>query len=110
MRCVICGKKITKSKYYGMPLCSKACSFTSHWEEILYKKDKFIFINGSCYWDGGAVKNPSPWSDLGFSGKWFHIRFFDGRDLITNNLNYKGVVPKEFLKRLPNNAEFIEDI
>ena len=74
--------------------------------KLLQKKDKHIIINGECYCDGGNVENPNDVGFLGCSGRRFWIRFFDGREITTNNLWYQGKVPDDFLNELPNTAEF----
>ena len=59
MRCEICGKEIKESMFIGNNICSTEC-FTKHfWMKIIKEKDKYIVINGECFYDGGNVNNPS---------------------------------------------------
>ena len=106
MKCVICGKEIEKSQYSNAVLCSGACFYKNFWNEIVAEKEQHIIINGECYRDGGNVDNPNYYDFLGHSGRRFWIRFFDGREITTNNLWYQGKIPDEFLSQLPNTAEF----
>ena len=106
MKCVICGREIEKSQYSNAVLCSGACFYKHFWNKIVAEKDKHIIINGECYCDGGNVENPNDVGFLGCSGRRFWIRFFDGREITTNNLWYQGKVPDDFLNELPNTAEF----
>ena len=43
----------------------------------------------------------------GHGGRKFHIKFFDGREVITDNLWYQGVIPPKYRELLPDNAEFV---
>ena len=106
MKCVICGKEIEKSQYSNAVLCSETCFYKNFWNEIVAEKEQHIIINGECYRDGGNVDNPNYYDFLGYSGRRFWIRFFDGREITTNNLWYQGKIPDEFLSQLPNTAEF----
>lgn len=106
MKCVICGKEIEKSQYSNAVLCSGTCFYKHFWNEIVAEKKQHIIINGECYRDGGNVDNPNYYDFLGYSGRRFWIRFFDGREITTNNLWYQGKIPNEFLSQLPNTAEF----
>lgn len=106
MQCEICGKKIVKSSYANAVLCSGKCFTKHYWQQIIAEKDEHIIVNGCCYCDGGNVEYPDTHSFLGFSGRRFWIRFFDGRVLSTNNLWMQGDIPEEFRNALPDNAEF----
>lgn len=106
MKCVICGKEIEKSCYSNATLCSSKCFHKHFWKEIIAEKDQHIVINGECYCDGGNVDQPNKNSWLGFSGRRFWIRFFDGHTVTTNNLWYQGKIPEEFREELPDEAEF----
>lgn len=108
MRCVICGKEIKESRYSNAVLCSGECFETLFWREIIEEKDKYIIAGGQCYIDMGEVQNTDGNLFLGFSGRRFWIRFFDGRRITTNNLWFRGDVPKTFKSQLPDNAEFYE--
>lgn len=104
MKCEICGKEIEESLYIGMIICSQECFNIHFWNRTL--DNKAIIINGKCYHDGGYVEKPVKTSYLGHSGRTFKIRFkSDGKTIVTNNLWYNGVVPKE--RNVKDNAEFI---
>lgn len=66
-----------------------------------------IIINGNCYVDSGDKPQCDYKSWLGFDGQRFYIRFFDGREITTNNLWHNGIIPQEYREQLPDNAEFI---
>lgn len=106
MKCVICGKEIKQSSYSNAVLCGSTCFHKHFWKEIITEKEQHIIIKGECYCDGGNVDKPSLDSWLGFCGRRFWIRFFDGRTLTTNNLWYQGKIPEEFREELPDTAEF----
>lgn len=106
MKCVICGKEIKQSSYSNAILCSSDCFHKHFWKEIIAEKECHIVIDGKCYCDGGNVESPSPYTFLGFAGRKFWIRFFDGKKLTTNNLWYQGEIPDEFRDQLPDTAEF----
>lgn len=106
LNCVICGKTIEKSQYSNAVLCSSACFQKHFWKEIIAEKDKYIVVNGVCYCDGGDKPNPSRHAFLGFAGRRFWIRFFDGKTITTNNLWLNGEIPEEFRTELPDTAEF----
>lgn len=106
MKCVVCGKEMLKSSYSNAALCSSTCYIRHFWRRIVAEKDKHIFIDGQSYCDGGNVKSPIWVSDLGFGGRRFWIRFFDGKTVTTNNLWYQGRIPDEFRSELPDNAKF----
>lgn len=105
MNCVICGKKISKSKYMNAVLCSSECFHVHFWNEIVKEKDEHIIIDGTCYYDGGNKDTLYP-QFLGHSGRRFWIRFKDGRTITTNNLWFNGEIPEKFFDKLPDNAEF----
>ncbi len=106
MQCEICGKEIAESSYMNAVLCSSKCFERHYWQQIIAEKDKHIIIHGCCYCDGGNVEQPSRYGFLGFSGRRFWIRFFDGQMLSTNNLWMQGDIPSEYRSALPDNAEF----
>lgn len=106
MKCVICGKEIEKSQYSNAVLCSSKCFHIHYWREIIAEKEQHIIINGECYCDGGEVEHPSRYMFLGFGGRRLWIRFFDGREITTNNLWHQGKIPEEFRDQLPDTAEF----
>jgi hypothetical protein len=106
LKCEICGKEINASSYSNAVLCSIKCFHTHFWREIIAEKEKHIIIHGNCYCDGGNIENPRSTAFVGFSGRRFWIRFFDGHEITTNNLWTQGEIPEEFREQLPDNAEF----
>ena len=106
MQCEIYGKEIVKSSYMNAVLCSSKCFERHYWQQIIAEKDKHIIIHGCCYCDCGNIENPGRYDFIGFSGRRFWIRFFDGRTFSTNNLWRQGDIPLEYRAALPDNAEF----
>lgn len=106
LRCVICGKEMEKSQFSNAPLCSEKCFSKHYWNKLLKEKDEHIIIHGKCYYDAGNVENPDNVSFLGCSGQRFWIRFFDGREITTNNLWCQGEIPEAYIDDLPDTAEF----
>jgi len=106
VKCEICGKEIEQSQYSNAILCSSTCFETHFWKKIIEEKDQHIIINGKCFCDGGEVKYPDRYSFLGFAGRRFWIRFFNGKEITTNNLWFQGDIPDEFRIELSDNAEF----
>lgn len=103
MNCKICGKEIAESRYMTDILCSENCFEKNFWNEIIAEKDKYIIINNTCYRDGG--KTPGNYFK-GFGGRRFYIRYFDGREITTDNLWCQGDIPEEYQDILKNEAEF----
>lgn len=103
--CKVCGKEYIDSPYYDeCRLCSRECHDIDFWNRTL--DNKAIIVDGECYHDGGYVEKPIKTSYLGHSGRTFKIRFkSDGKTIVTNNLWYNGVIPKE--RNVEDNAEFI---
>jgi len=106
MICVICKKEVEKSKYSGKVLCSSECFTTNFWNEkvTIAERDDVARINGGHY---TVCKENSNSHFKGFGGAKFIIKFNNGRIVTTRNLWYQGIIPKEFRKRLPDNAMFI---
>jgi len=48
-------------------------------------------------------------SVLGYGGRYFKIKFTDGREVVTNDLWHGGSVPTWFRDRFQANAHFVED-
>ena len=105
MKCEICGKEIEKSKYWNAVLCSSECYEKHFWlNKIKHKNDLNIArINGVHYYIG----EENTYGMRGFDGAMFIIKFFDGRIVHTTNLWTQGKIPDEYIKELPDNAEFI---
>lgn len=111
MVCKICGKEFQKSQWYKPYnlICSNKCFSENFWREIEQEhidKNNRIIINGNCYIDGGA-KDKNYRGFLGFGGREFIIKFFDGRELTTNNLWDNGIIPENHRVILKDNAEFL---
>lgn len=107
-KCEICGKEIAKSQYQGCVICSSTCFTKKFWKDIVVDKENRIIIGGSCFYDGGDRPNERCSSDLGYYGRRFYIRHFDGRETTTNNLWFNGKIPDEFRDMLPDNAVFYQ--
>lgn len=106
MKCEICGKEIEESKYTDTVVCSSTCFGKKFWKDIIVEKEKYIIIHGKCYYDAGNVENPLPHWPIGHGGRRFWIKFNNGTVATTNNLWYRGEIPEEFRKELPDTAEF----
>lgn len=46
----------------------------------------------------------------GFGGDRYHIKFHDGRTVVSTNLWCQGPIPARFREQLPDNAEFVKEI
>ncbi len=64
-----------------------------------------VRVKGGCYYIGD--EGGGDWAGRGFGGARFHIRFHDGREVVTTNLWHNGEIPSLFLDRLSDNAVFI---
>lgn len=106
MNCVICGKEIEKSKFSNKVLCSSECFHIDYWNGKVEIKDdpRSVRVNGEQYY---ISDENSKSTFRGFGGAKFKIKFFDGREIVSTNLWYNGVIPEEFKNKLPDNAEFI---
>ena len=105
LKCVICGKEIEESCYMNAILCSSKCFEKNYWNEIIKEKEQHVIINGVCYMIGGLLP-PNYTGFAGFGGRMFHIKYFDGRIIQTNNLWLNGEVPKKYRDILKDEAEF----
>jgi len=77
------------------------------WDEKVAVKDKpfSVRVNGSHF-----IIGPEGEKYPGFGGQKFHIKFHDGREVITTNLWHQGKIPVSYRFRktkLPDNAVFI---
>lgn len=100
-KCVICGKEVETSLFYGAILCSHECFIENFWNECL--DEDAIIVDGVCYHDGGRKDTNTKW--LGFGGREWKIQMNDGRIIETNNLWHNGKVPPE--RKVEDNAKFI---
>lgn len=64
-----------------------------------------VAVKNSAYMIQEDEQGNRRWS--GFGGREFHIKFFDGREVITHNLWHQGKIPLRFQSLIPNNAEFL---
>lgn len=118
MICAICGRTYTKPMYEdnGKDICSDKCFHKHFWDEVkdeYLNGKKYIIINGTCYYAPIPYRYKTredkldTYGFVGFGGRMFHIRMFDGEKFYTNNLWERGTVPKEYKDVLCDNAEFI---
>lgn len=107
-KCIVCGKEIEKSAYMNADLCGSECFHINFWNEIVDDKDNpnRVRVNGKAYYIGNE-KDKS--SFRGFGGARFHIKFLDGREVISTNLWHNGEIPEDFRDRLSDNAVFVKD-
>ena len=122
--CSSCDAEYARDGSYQCSICSEwanqqtstedmkgMCFTCAYWQRYIDLKDKQneVIVGGvhyRCNTDK-PIDNINPqWN--GFGGRRWHIRFFDGRDVITNNLWYQGQIPERFRELLPDNAEFGE--
>ena len=93
-------------------ICSSQCFHERFWlehKEAYLNGKPYIIIDGHLYLDDGNVKNPRDTRMLGHSGRVFHIRMYDSREIETNNLWYIGEIPESYRNVLANNAEFVKE-
>lgn len=109
MKCSICGKYMDSPDYSGKDfgdVCTD-CFVTRYWDLIVKEKSEHVIIDGNCYYIGPEHAK----GFRGYSGRRFHIHFFDGReDVITTNLWDNGKIPDSHRDRLPDTAKFINDV
>lgn len=77
------------------------------WDMFIAKKDDInsVRIRNHQYWLGPAyISTPHN----GHKGQWFDIEFFDGRNIRTCDLWYRGEIPLAVRDDLPDNAKFKE--
>lgn len=105
--CKLCGKlehagyiKDTKERLIANAVCFD-CDFWDSKLKLL-NDPKVVRIKGFHYSIGPATGC----SMLGFGGRLFRIKFFDGRIVETNNLWCQGEIPERFREALPDNARF----
>lgn len=67
---------------------------------------KRVIVNHNAYYIGDESSKSL---FRGYGGRKFHIKFFDGREVVTTNLWHNGEVPEEYYSRIPDNAIFIRD-
>ena len=55
----------------------------------------------------GGVYSIGKWGDGGMAGRIFNIKYNDGREVKTNSLWFGGDIPERFIKKMPDNAVFL---
>lgn len=91
-------------------LAASLCHSCMGWTDLLSMKDdpKTVRVGGRHY----RIEPDLPRGRAhcaGFGGARWHIRFHDGREVISRNLWTQGAIPEHFRDRLPDNAEFAPD-
>lgn len=92
------------AKLIALGLCYN-CEFW-HKLEILKDDPNSVRVKGKHYWIG-LEDDPSPPRWRGMGGRRVVIRFHDGREVVSTNLWYQGVIPERWVERLPDNTEFV---
>lgn len=110
--CVECGgtdRATYVSETRERMLARSLCFLCLFWHDRIEAQSnpKACVISGQSFQDAGRRTGGSQ-SSLGFGGREFHIEFFDGRVIETNNLYAQGEVPERFRDRLPDTARFVE--
>lgn len=112
-KCEICGKEFEKRSYSGdyQNLCGNHQCFTKkYWKDIIKEKEYHPIIKGVCYClDINHPIVEDRGQHLGYGGRIFKIRYFNGKIIKTNNLWYNDVVPEWCRNDLPDNAEFMSN-
>jgi len=119
--CQACGKIFSRREQYS-DLYPGYCVTCSLWEDEVKIADQVeagqrplsdsIRINGLLYnFEPGIKKNGSRQDAqrLGYGGRVFKIKHHNGQEWITNDLFFAGHVLGIYRKRLPDNAEFVNE-
>jgi hypothetical protein len=86
---------------------TQLCFTCDFWHNIIKNKgSNSVIVKGTHYIIGRKPQPKEHKGLLGHGGALFKIRFFNGREVETNNLWCQGTVPDRFKDRLPDNAEF----
>ena len=109
--CVECGDPLNDhwiEDVKARVLSEQTCHGCLHWRDLWEGRanPNHLVVDGRHYVIG-PVRPPGYRGFLGFGGRRFHIRFHDGREVVTHNLWTQGVVPREWRDRLPDTAEFL---
>jgi hypothetical protein len=100
--CYMCGGE--KDKHNRFKNLCENCDF---WSEKLEIKDhKNVARIANEHYIIGSTKAAK--GSKGFGGMEVTIKFFDGREVSTDNLWHQGRIPIAWRKRLPNNAKFVD--
>ena len=86
-------------------LAGNRCFDCDFWYKLSVMADDpgMVRVGGEHYHIGSEYEKEN---NRGFGGRKFVIKFFCGKTVTTENLNYNGVVPEEWKKLSPDNAEF----
>ena len=106
--CKYCGDIYDASLEWAIAIEDGSCFSCWFWDDMR-KRDaenpaRVVIVDGGHYCYDDDVKDR--WM-AGFSGSKFHIKFNDGREVITHNLWYQGIIPERVKEHFPNNAVFI---
>lgn len=111
MKCIICGKEISKSMYNSNPLCSQECFSENFWNETLADKSRVI-IDQDVYYVGEETNDRLAFR--GFGGRAFYIKmikdnaiYSKGDVFKSTNLWSNGKIPSNRFNPDMNNAVFI---
>ena len=95
---------IEMMKLIALQMC-QGCEFW-HKFEILKNDPNAVRINGKHYWIG-PEDDPAPPYWRGMGGGKVIVKFEDGRQIMSTNFWYQGVIPQRWRERLPDNAWFV---
>ncbi len=87
-----------------------SCNHWREWIERAERGDARIVRVGNVHYHIGDEKPDSPRHCRGFDGARWVVRFPDGRQVTSTNLWCQGNIPEHFQGRLPDNAEFVQEI
>lgn len=105
--CTKCGR-VVATNYSNKEdlIADNICFGCWFWKKYVARKDDYdvVRVKGEHY----VIQEDDPKSYFkGFGGSEFKIRFHSGREVISHNLWYQGVIPEHFRAELPDNAVFI---
>ena len=111
VKCNKCGK-VDNLHYFPdveKDLIERGLCFTcGFWDDIVKTKDSSQSVRVKrCQYQIGREEYKYPTEFRGFGGQRFHIKFNDGREVITTNLWCNGSIPTNFQDVLPDNAIFV---
>lgn len=113
VNCHICGEQDearftepTKSRMINEKLCFSCLFWVEKTDPKIRDSMNTARIEGRHYII--RPETDAPAHCRGHSGRYFVIRFFDGRMVPTTNLWSQGSIPEEFKDLLPDNAEFVK--
>lgn len=82
-----------------------------YWQKLIDSRanPNHIVVNGSHY-TFSPEKPATPRHWRGTNGDRYHIKFKDGRVVISTNVWHQGPVPAHLRDQLPDNAEFVKEM